>query len=68
MVTQSTFLRCCISQQVTYITKTKLSAAIALFTIRRICFDCHIIGDNLPVLSLKNIMKPPWETPLSRLL
>ena len=49
-------------------TKANVSAAIILFTSWQIYFDCHIIRYNLPILSLKNIVKPPWEPPLSKLL
>ena len=47
--------------------EANISAAIMLFTTWQIRFDCHIIGDNLPVLTFKNIMKPPWESSLSKL-
>ena len=76
MVAKLIFFQCCLSlnnldnQNEAFVasTKAKVSATIILLTIWQTGFDCHVIGDNFLVLSLKNITKPPRELLLTKSL
>ena len=69
MVAKAIFLKWCISannldnqnEASPASAKAKASATIILLAIWRTGYDCHTIGDNFPVLSLKNIRKLPQE-------